>query len=188
MGVVTLDANRDPQFCGAKKRQGGGTCRHPAGWGTSHPGIGCCKLHMGSTRNSVKHAERVAAEQAVESFGLPRAIDPWAALLELVHRSAGHVAWLGLQVAQEPRKRLEAGSVWVELYGTERDRLARVSAAAMGAGVAERQVRIAEQQGALIASLMQSILAELGLGEDPRAIAVVQRHLGEVIEAQAVEA
>lgn len=40
-------------LCGAKKRQGPGNCRRPAGWGTDHAGVGRCKLHGGS--NPVKH-------------------------------------------------------------------------------------------------------------------------------------
>lgn len=34
-------------YCGVKKRQGEGTCRRPAGWGTNHVGTGACKLHGG---------------------------------------------------------------------------------------------------------------------------------------------
>jgi hypothetical protein len=54
-------------LCGAKKRQGDGVCRHPAGWGTSHPGFGRCKAHGGSTRNGVTHAELLARERALET-------------------------------------------------------------------------------------------------------------------------
>jgi uncharacterized protein YjcR len=38
----------DTPICGARKRQGDRSpCRRPAGWGTSHPGSGQCKLHGG---------------------------------------------------------------------------------------------------------------------------------------------
>ncbi len=37
------------KFCGAKKKQGPGRCRRPAGWGTDHPGHGKCKLHGGAS-------------------------------------------------------------------------------------------------------------------------------------------
>lgn len=44
--------SRDPSHgrlpvCGARKRQGPGICRRPAGWGTGHVGEGRCKLHGG---------------------------------------------------------------------------------------------------------------------------------------------
>jgi hypothetical protein len=48
------------------------------------------------------------AEVAVEVYGLPRKVDPHLALLEEVHRCAGHVAWL----AQEVRSLTEAQVVW----------------------------------------------------------------------------
>lgn len=43
------------ELCEAKTR-GGTECARPAGWGTSHPGFGNCKLHSGSTPNGEKHA------------------------------------------------------------------------------------------------------------------------------------
>ena len=46
------------RFCGARKRQGEGYCRRPAGWGTDHVGMGRCKLHGGATKS---HRTRAAA-------------------------------------------------------------------------------------------------------------------------------
>ena len=40
-------------ICGAKKKQNGGHCTRPAGWGTDHPGYGKCKLHGGCV--PIKH-------------------------------------------------------------------------------------------------------------------------------------
>lgn len=37
-----------PEICGAKRRQGQGACKRPAGWGTDHPGRDRCKLHGGN--------------------------------------------------------------------------------------------------------------------------------------------
>jgi uncharacterized protein YjcR len=39
--------NKERKFCGAKAKQTGQPCRRPAGWGTTHPGTGRCKLHGG---------------------------------------------------------------------------------------------------------------------------------------------
>lgn len=44
-----LPSVHDDKFCSAKKRQGSGRCRQPAGWGTNHVGSGRCKLHGGAT-------------------------------------------------------------------------------------------------------------------------------------------
>lgn len=53
------------KLCGAHRRQGEGTCRKTAGWGTSTPGVGYCRLHGGSTPTQVKRAREVAVEKRV---------------------------------------------------------------------------------------------------------------------------
>jgi hypothetical protein len=78
--------------CGANTKRGA-VCNKPAGWGTPYQ-HGRCKLHGGASPTHVKAAQRREAERAVELFGLPREVDPHVALLEEVHRAAGHVAWL----------------------------------------------------------------------------------------------
>ena len=50
-------------LCGARKRQSEGTCKHPAGWGTSHPGDGPCKLHGGATT----HVARASRARLLEA-------------------------------------------------------------------------------------------------------------------------
>src|SRR5438445_284324 len=90
----------DPK-CGSRKRDGSGdTCALPAGWGTDHVGIGKCRLHGGKTRTHQVAAQAEMVRQAVVTYGLPREVDPSQALLEEVHRTAGHVAWLAAKVAQ----------------------------------------------------------------------------------------
>lgn len=49
-------------------------------------------------------------------------------------------------------------SVWYELYTRERAHLVKVSEAAIRAGVEERRVRLAEQQGALVAGVITRVL------------------------------
>lgn len=80
--------------CGAKGRSGK-ACGLPAGHGTDHVGVGRCSRHGGATKTHVVAARREQAVRAVATYGLPREIDPHAALLEELHRTAGHVAWLG---------------------------------------------------------------------------------------------
>lgn len=178
MTAATSNNGRDKgRYCGAKKRQSEGTCTRPAGWGTEHPGIGRCKLHGGKTPDHNKAANVIKAERAVATYGLPRAIAPDQALLEEVHRTAGHVAWLHQLIGNLEQtgltQRAENGTtspaVWMKLYQDERAHLVKVAASAIAAGIAERQVKLAEQQGALLASAVQRILDALELTPQQRA-------------------
>jgi hypothetical protein len=181
--------------CGAKKRSGPGTCTQVAGWGTSHPGIGNCRRHGGNTPNHVKAAEKEIARQAVATYGLPRMVDPATALLEEVWRTAGHVAWLQQRVQETDPEELTWGvtekadmqatefpgintkssavpNVWLDLYRQERKHLVDVCKSALAAGVAERQVKLAERMGGQIAAVIGAIIRRLGL--DPNDPAVLQ--------------
>ncbi|HEY6793394.1 MAG TPA: hypothetical protein VI248_01785 [Kineosporiaceae bacterium] len=141
----------------------------------------------------------------METFGRPVEIDPADALLQEVHRTAGHVAWLAEQVRALDSQALTRGTrsvqvsektgfqagitttkeagpqvdLWLELYFRERQHLVKVCAAALAAGVEERRVRLAEQQGGLLASVIRAVLDDLQLSEVQRAMVaeVVPRHL-----------
>lgn len=54
-------------------------------------------------------------------------------------------------------------SVWYQLYAKEREHLIAVASAALRAGVEERRVRLAEQQGDLVATVIRRILDSLNL-------------------------
>lgn len=140
------------------------------------------------------------------TFGLPREIDPQQALLEEVHRTAGHVAWLQAKIASLPTdaelkqldksEQFERPAVWVEMYQEERKHLARVSEAAIRAGIAERQVKLAEAQGAQLAGVLRNVLDAVfaalgaaGLAVDvlqqiqrERVPEIVRKHLLELVE------
>lgn len=68
-----------------------------------------------------------------------------------------------------------------KLESEERDRCAGFAAKAIAAGLAERQVRLAEKQGALIADVLRAVLndPELGLSAEQRGAVpgVTRRHL-----------
>jgi hypothetical protein len=51
----------------------------------------------------------------------------------------------------------------VKLEAEERDRAAGMAAKAAAAGIAERQVKLAEEQGRLVAQVIQGVLGDLGL-------------------------
>lgn len=42
------------EYCNGRKTDGSGYCKHEAGWGTDHPGIGRCKFHGGASPNHEK--------------------------------------------------------------------------------------------------------------------------------------
>lgn len=108
---------------------------------------------------------------AVETFGLPREVDPHSALLEELHRTAGAVEWLAAVVADIGQGDV-AGSVFVELWQGERDRLVKVARACVDVGIEERRVRLAESAGAALASVVRAVLERLGLSEEQQVLAL----------------
>lgn len=54
-----------------------------------------------------------------------------------------------------------AVSMWLRLFNEERDRLANLAVAALKAGVAERQIQLAEQQGQVVGNVIRQILDAL---------------------------
>lgn len=177
--------------CGAKLKRGKGTCKKPLGWGTEHVGYGRCKLHGGNTPNQMKNAARVQGVELAQRYGNPREVEPEAALLEELARTAGHVDWLGEVVGDLDQQAMVGPvgggsesfprwepSVWIRMYQAERDHLAQVAAACIKAGIEERRVRLAEQQGQLLAQVIRGVLTELGVPlEAEKTKKAVRRHL-----------
>ena len=134
---------------------------------------------------------------AVESYGLAREIDPHSALLEELHRTAGHVAWLQMKVADLEEAKMygpvggAAGGypstephIWVRLYQEERRHFLGVAKTCVGVGIEERRVHLAEHQGEMIAQVLRGVLADLGVADDPAVPAVVRRHLSVVSDSR----
>ena len=72
-------------------------------------------------------------------------------------------------------------SAWWVLYQDERKHLVATSVAAIKAGVAERRVKIAEQQGALIVAMIFAFIHDTELGLTPEQIqkapALIRKHM-----------
>jgi hypothetical protein len=84
----------DPdKHCGAQRlgQPPGVLCTQRKGHGTTHPGIGRCSRHGGSTRTHVAAAEAELARRACTTLGVSVAIDPAEALLDELRRSYGNV-------------------------------------------------------------------------------------------------
>jgi hypothetical protein len=135
-----------------------------------------CRTHGGSAPQvKAKAEERLLHRRAVleaETLGLPREVDPHTALLEELHRTAGHVEWLGAVVADLERGKVEGDSVYVRLYAEERDRLLKVAKACVDVGIEERRVRLAEQAGAQLAAVVRAVLDRLELSDAQRLLAL----------------
>lgn len=187
--MTPAKSRQGQDLCGAKKRNGE-PCGAPAGSGTDHLGIGCCKHHGGSTPNHVKSANVEKANRAAETFGLPREIDPHTALIEELHRTAGIVAWYGQQIAAledgqfhesiggsgggETQQELH---VFVRALERERKHFTDVARVCISVGIEERRVQLAEQQGQLLAEVIRGVLEDLKVKVTPEVQAVVRNRL-----------
>lgn len=203
---------KNNKICGAqrtgKSSAGPGICCQTAGWGTAHPGYGHCRNHGGLLESHEKAAEIQKATDMTEMYGTPiTGMDPHEALAQEVSRSAGHVQWLQSVINKfDDKKELTqwseatgvSPSVWIDLYHKERDRLVASSKAALQAGVAERTVRVAEEQGRLFAMVITRIFSDprLSITNAQKAVmpAVVRDHMMaldagdlEIEEAEVVE-
>jgi hypothetical protein len=68
--------------------------------------------------------------------------------------------------------------VWIKVRGAAIDRCAQLAAVAIKAGLAEREVHIAEEAGQAMAELIRGVLGDLGVPlEAPETREIVSRHL-----------
>jgi hypothetical protein len=167
-------------LCGAKKKNGQ-RCRAFAGQGTDHKGIGKCKHHGGSTRQHKISAQTTLAKREMVTLGQPLDVQPHQALIGMLRATAGHVAWLNIEIAE--LEGLDGGDhqadMLVRLYGEERDRLTRIARACLDAGVDKREVEINQQTSAkLIRAVESAIRAVDGLTTEQR------RQFGQVLRLE----
>lgn len=162
--------------CKAMNRSGG-RCKKPALKGQE-----VCDYHGGNTPQARAAAQRRLeareAEKAVERFAVkvPN-VTPSEALLEELQWTVGNVAYfrskvqdldeqslvMGVsKVVQDTRGRSSTAeakpSVWYEMWMRERDHLVKVAAACVKAGVDQRRIELAEQEGLLVAGVVGRIL------------------------------
>jgi hypothetical protein len=102
--------------------------------------------------------------------GAPIEIRPLDALVQCVYVAAGHAEWLRTEILALESLSGEEAPALLSLYAEERDRAARVAKACLDAGVAERQIRLAEEYGTALAELLQGVFAD-----DALALSAAQR-------------
>lgn len=166
------------RICGATTKSSKGRCQMPAGWRTSHPGYGTCRLHCGATPNAITHAARLEVEDVVGQFmGTAVDVSPEEGLIACVRLAAGQLAYATQKVAAlseaEQIEHNRAGEtrlhVWARVQQESIDRLARVSRMAVESGVSEKYVRAAEHAGEVMAGALSEIFDRLDLTDDQRA-------------------
>ena len=152
-------------------------------------------MHGGASPRAKAAAARKrqenAAIEAVATYGLPREIGPHEALIEELWRTSGHVTWLALKIKALEDEQLhgpvggsqfgiprEEAHIWVRLYQEERTHFTKVATACVAAGIEERRVRIAEEQGRVIASFARELAREFGVDPNSeRARTAFRKHL-----------
>ena len=169
------------------------------------PGSDKCRRHL---PNPVARA-RAAVRAEVLAWGLgDTTVSPDETLLRLISQSAARVQRLSSRLEElveehggDLAEAMVGDSMMVtgdgelvkvgeyvrglcQLEAQERDRLAGFCAKAIAAGLAERQVRLAERMGQQIAEVLRAVLGdpELGLTAAQReaAPATIRRHLAAV--------
>lgn len=149
-----------------------------------------CGTHGGRAPQSRAAAalriEREKAEAAVRRLNVSVDVDPQTALLDELHRAVGleqvlrYEADVQLGQADATIEQVTSGPLYAT-WRRQAEYVARVASECLRCGIAERQVRLAEQQGALIADLLRKVFddPELGLSGEQREVLrrVAGRHL-----------
>lgn len=178
---------RQRRRCQSKKRDGS-----PCKLWAIKGGLVCQKHGGNLPVVKKKAAKRFAEEQVTNELAklaeagilqpAGQGIHPLEHLVNELYLSCGVVQVLGKMVGEltDPTQYSEAGRdqhVLYRMWSEERDRHAKLAAMALKAGVAERQVQIAERQAEMFASAIRNILKELGVDQDPRAPGIVRKQL-----------
>lgn len=158
-----------------------------------------CSTH-GNTKSERAKAKNVVrigeAQRRVDMYGLPVEISPVDALIQELHRTQGHVAWLAEKVRAianekdmiwevaeqtsraggtpegtfDETKYSSAENGWIRMYTRERTHLVHVANTISKLGIAEAYVRVAAQQAAMFEGALIKILDGAGIDKSDPAI------------------
>lgn len=161
------------KWCGAKKRDGSGTCHRPAGWGTPHPGIGRCKLHGGSTKSHVNAAYEQVLDQQVRKvlaeLDVTPVDDPLSVLAGLLGQAVAFKDALAQRVNDlhelryEDMKGAEQLRSEVVLWERALDRCEKFASSMAKLNIDDRLLAISERQADQVAGALNAALGGLGL-------------------------
>jgi hypothetical protein len=128
--------------------------------------MGRCKWHGGNTQTGRMAAAKEGGMRILK-YTDPIELDPTTALLQELYRTAGHVQYLDQQIGEYELKTDEEipdhQRQWMTVHMVERQHMAKVAKLALDAGIAEREIQLAEQQGMILASAIEAILEALEL-------------------------
>ena len=167
-------------YCGARKRQGEGTCRRPAGWGTDHVGFGNCKLHLGNTRNGRKAGAELRLDSDVRTMLLREELEPVDDPLSQLQLLAAEI----LKLKEILADKVEELSAWsyndanhhediravLAAYERALDRSTAILTGMARLNIEERVVRIDEARAQIVVKVIERVLTLAGL--NPQAIDV----------------
>lgn len=154
-------------LCGAMTKRGV-PCRAFAGQGTSHPGVGRCRFHLGNTESHDKAAIRRNLTKRMVVMGQPEdEVTALGAMMAELHASSGHCAYLRGALAEMDEDELGTpyGVAVVNLYASERDRRVRIAKLCIEAGVDEAAIRVAEAQVQVLGAALARACDLAGLSE-----------------------
>lgn len=128
-----------------------------------------CELYAGLLGEAYDAAERLR-EAGGGGFDAPTLEEAARQDLDRVFGHGGVAALVGKTYAADKQAGIfatgEAIRGLAKLEAEERDRCATFASKAVAAGLAERQVRLAEKQGGMLAAVILGVLADLGLPAD----------------------
>lgn len=184
------DPSETPRYdtCGARTRSAT-TCQRPAGWGTSHPGAGKCKLHGGSTPNGTAAAARTLettrARGILERLEAPEPIEH--PVYELLKLAAETTAWQRIlrermaelqELTSSDRFDVDRERAVVRLYGESLDRSARLLVDMAKLDLAAKAQSIQAAQAQHIITAVATALHQAGLAEHEQ---TVRQHLATLL-------
>lgn len=174
----------DVLLCGAKLRQGEGTCKHEAGWGCpDHPGVGVCRLHGGNTKSHKKKAAQEIVQAEVIGILHRETITPMTDplyQLQMLAAEAVRIKDIFADKVEELeqwdfRNREGTEDVRAVVAGLERgiDRAHRIVLSMARLDLDARLVKISEAQADLIQYVIERMLnaKELGLTKPRKELA-----------------
>jgi hypothetical protein len=181
---MTAAESQVERYCGARLGKRPGTCRLKAGWGTPHPGVGPCRLHGGMLPNVIRHHARREGEKMALQWGIELDIDPFEGILASVRMAYGAVAAFKARLKADSKPDSPEVIAWM----AAQKHAAQIAKMAIDAGIAERQVQIAERMAEQIAMAYEDAIADEDLSPEQvsriaaKFSAGLMRLEGEVVE------
>lgn len=169
-------------------------------------GATVCPDHGAGAPQVKKAAEerlrRMKMDKAVAKFGLPRDVGAEEALLEELRRTAGIIEFVeeilrdlddaavlvwgttkvevvgASEFTGTNETQAAALNIWLEYYNQQRVHLLNVTKTIISLNIADRQVRIAEDNARIVAEVLRGTLADLGLStKQPEVARALSRRL-----------